>query len=109
MSPQEMFAEALQIGAAASPFRKKVIWEHAGEAIERDVECLLGDNGIEHKEYGDKLVRTIQASLPKSEFQKRPAANGDLLVCDGREYGITNVEGDDACSPFWIVSGNAPV
>lgn len=113
MTPQERFNRSLKTGDAASPFRLAAVTVKFGNGEILTVPNVQGETGtneVEHKEYGDPLTRTISVSIPKDQLpNRRPKEHNDLLICNGIEWKISHVDGEDACSPFWLITGNAPL
>lgn len=116
MSPAD-FQKAHLRGMAASPFRGSVT-VMMGAADEYTVpDCVLesGDNQAKAEEWGINHVRTLSVQVPKlkadgiTPWMPRRPETKDKVRYLGRVYNLVNIEGDDAASAVWVLTGNAPI
>lgn len=108
---EEAFQKSMRRIADASPFKGAPILKMEGRVINLPrMEMVTGTNKAQHDEYGTNFVRTISIHVPKELIEKAPTMGVDAISYKGRDYKIVNVDGgEDDCSAFWLIEGEAPL
>ena len=104
------FQRAVLRGAGSSPFKGDVTLIYGTTRHEvKDCVVKSGDNKAQADEFGLTHARTLDVHVLKTKLPRKPTVDKDAIEYLGRAYHLDSVEGDDACSPFWVIAASAPV